>query len=474
MGNNDYLDDGYVAALLAQDAKNSSRLNSLSSNAPKPAHKPKPNTRFLRNIIKDTDSHNAVLLAKEAAESRARLRSLANEDHDVRKEILKKPRSPLDIRKRQLGDIAAILGGRGGGKRKRENEENEILRDGRPEQNRFTASKFVEGGETSTNREKPRERRSRNADRDSSDRSRSPRRHHRHRSHSRERRIHPDDDHKSESKSTTRATRPRKGSLEELRDTGRDDSRRRRRISEDYSEDDDYERDHRRHRSNRRTSQDGRDRGEKRRRRHHSRSRSRSPHEHGHRESRRSKSPRRKRSRSPEARRESNRKSRHSPSPKKSQKASSRIENPSRHQNDEDYDSDPLSSIIGPPPPPIPQVRSRGRGAFSHGAGIDSRFSADYDPTVDVQLDPDEENDWDQALEALRDRQKWKKQGADRLKAAGFTDEEIKKWEKGGEKTEEDVKWAKRGEGREWDRGKILDSNGVVSIEPAFGRLKDA
>lgn len=130
--------------------------------------------------------------------------------------------------------------------------------------------------------------------------------------------------------------------------------------------------------------------------------------------------------------------------------------------------------IIGPPPPPIPEVRSRGRGAFSHGAGIDSRFSADYDPTADVQLDLDEENDWDQALEALRDRQKWKKQGAERLRAAGFTDEEIRKWEKGGEKTEEDVKWAKRGESREWDRGKIIDNDGVVSIEPAFGRLKDS
>jgi hypothetical protein len=137
-----------------------------------------------------------------------------------------------------------------------------------------------------------------------------------------------------------------------------------------------------------------------------------------------------------------------------------------------DYDSDPLDEIIGPQPAPVPQVRSRGRGTLSLGSGIDARFSATYDPSVDVQLDPDEENDWDQALEALRDRQKWKQQGADRLRAAGFTEDEIRKWEKGGEKTEEDVKWARRGEGREWDRGKVVDDDGIVTVDPGWGRLK--
>jgi hypothetical protein len=138
-----------------------------------------------------------------------------------------------------------------------------------------------------------------------------------------------------------------------------------------------------------------------------------------------------------------------------------------------EYDSDPLDDIIGPRPAPVPQVRTRGRGTISQASGINSRFSSNYDPTADVQLDPDEENDWDQALEALRDRQKWKQQGADRLRAAGFTEEEVKKWEKGGEKREEDVKWAKKGEGREWDRGKVFDDDGGVAIDSKFGRLKD-
>jgi hypothetical protein len=85
---------------------------------------------------------------------------------------------------------------------------------------------------------------------------------------------------------------------------------------------------------------------------------------------------------------------------------------------------------------------------------MDGRFSDTYDPKADVLPDPDEADDWDEALEALRDRQKWKQQGAERLRAAGFTDEQVKKWENGDEKDVSDVRWSKAGEGREWDRGK--------------------
>ena len=123
-------------------------------------------------------------------------------------------------------------------------------------------------------------------------------------------------------------------------------------------------------------------------------------------------------------------------------------------------------------PPPEPKVRSRGRGAFTSSSAMDDHFSASYDPSNDVQPHSDLEDDWDQALEALRDRQRWKQQGADRLRAAGFTDEEVKKWEKGGEKTGEDVRWAKKGEGREWDRGKVVDEDGQVDVGAEWGRLK--
>ena len=135
-------------------------------------------------------------------------------------------------------------------------------------------------------------------------------------------------------------------------------------------------------------------------------------------------------------------------------------------------DTDPLDAIIGPPPPPpIPKVLARGRGNFSSSSAIDSHFSSNYDPSVDVHPDPEVEDDWDQALEAIRDRQRWQKLGAERLKSAGFTEEEVKKWETGGEKTEEDVKWKGRGEGREWDRGKVIGDDGVET-RPEWGRLK--
>jgi hypothetical protein len=103
---------------------------------------------------------------------------------------------------------------------------------------------------------------------------------------------------------------------------------------------------------------------------------------------------------------------------------------------------------------------------------MDSRFSSGYDPSQDVALDAEDDDDWGQALEALQARAKFKQSQGDRLRAAGFTDEEIKSWEKGGEKGEEDVTWAKRGEGREWDRGKVLDDEGKVVNDVDFGRLK--
>jgi hypothetical protein len=81
---------------------------------------------------------------------------------------------------------------------------------------------------------------------------------------------------------------------------------------------------------------------------------------------------------------------------------------------------------------------------------MDGRFSEDYDPASDVQLEPAEAEDWDEAVETFRDRQKWKQQGAERLRAVGFTDDQIKQWEKGGEKDIDDVRWSKAGEKREW------------------------
>ena len=146
--------------------------------------------------------------------------------------------------------------------------------------------------------------------------------------------------------------------------------------------------------------------------------------------------------------------------------------------------------IIGPrPPSPPPKVISKGRGAFASkgSTAMDGHFKASYDPSVDVgsgDIDAAaDEDDWAQALEAHRDRQRWKQQGADRLRQAGFSEKDIDTWQKGkggvglgGEGREEDVRWKGKGEGREWDRGKVvrLDEYDGDSMdgEDQVGRLK--
>ncbi|KXS94136.1 hypothetical protein AC578_10935 [Pseudocercospora eumusae] len=142
-------------------------------------------------------------------------------------------------------------------------------------------------------------------------------------------------------------------------------------------------------------------------------------------------------------------------------------------------DSDPLDAVIGPQP--APKIKARGRGAQSNST-MDARFDPKYDPSTDVGRDLDEEgDDWDMALEALKDRAKWKKTGAERLRAAGFTEEEVSRWKGSGashakvdpsEKDVSDVRWSKKGESREWDRGKVVDGD-HIDLKAEWGRLKD-
>jgi len=110
-------------------------------------------------------------------------------------------------------------------------------------------------------------------------------------------------------------------------------------------------------------------------------------------------------------------------------------------------------------------VRKRGRGAHKARSGIDEHFTKGYDPSHDVSLDSDHggddiDDDWDLALEAMRDRAKWKQNQASRMREAGFGESEISTWEKGANNHERggdssSVKWSRKGEIREWDAGKI-------------------
>ena len=361
-------DDDYVVSLLLKDAEANRKrylqngLGPLLSKRPK-GNAPKPNTRFLENIVREADSHNASLKAKEEEEAKARLSELRG---------AKRRREDEDAEgssKRKRGDDkpgrwANALGGLG-------------RSSGRSEGRQIEDRRRRDGEESRQYRPKRREQASINKDVEASRRDRR---------------------------------------------SGRDRSRSRSRSPR-----------HRRGQDQRRSSR--------------SAFRSRNPND----------------------------------SPKRNG-AAARYEDRAETQ---DSDSDPLEDLVGPKPPP--KVHPRGRGVHKSTAdSINIRFSPSYNPKTDVDLSPDkgDRDDWDMALEALRDRAKWRSKGAERLRAAGFTEDEVEKWEAGGsglagsgsgddgEKDVGDVRWRKKGEGREWDRGKVLDSKGGVSVKPRMGTFE--
>jgi hypothetical protein len=400
----DELTDDYVAELLKADAKKTSqKYTRLGFSGLLPGryiacgwtsdpyadkfyrptnHAPKPNLRFLRNILRETDNHNAALLAKEAEESKAKLKDLKSGSvngiqKDSSDHSRKRRRSPDDDLKERYGR---------GSKRRNRCEESPV---------RYTSR-----------RDKSRGRRSTRKHRESSSDSES-----RHRT------------------STRRRTRHRTRSRERERE---------------------------RHSSNRGPG-------------HSRKSRSRSTSDSENTSRRHRKHTRRKRCRS----RESD--SSHHNADRHRRISPDRL--PERTSDKSKSDSDPLEELVGPLPPsqkPTIEVRKRGRGAFTstRNLSMDAHFATDYDPSTDIRPDSDHDDDWEEALEAMRDRQRWKQQGADRLRQAGFTEALIKSWEKRDDKNEDDVRWAKKGEGREWDRGKVLDDDGNIALKPEWGRLK--
>ncbi|KAK0270337.1 hypothetical protein LTR35_014136 [Friedmanniomyces endolithicus] len=351
------LDDDYVANLLKRDAethRSRSALGLPSTSSPRVRAKdaPRPNIRFLRNIIRETEGHNAALKAKEEEESRLRLRELKRNE-----------RGASGKRKREGG------GDGGGGMRSKKVKSGE--RDGR------WASAFCGLGTA--------ERSSASKDVRGEARVRSK-------------------DHQAVG---SRSERPSSRPEDSTHTAKRHREERSKRTEPKYVKE-------RRQRD--RSASDG--------------------------------------SRSPPNRRKND---------------------TTAHNDAELSDPDPLESGIGPRL--APQSRPRGRGAQNMymPCTIDSRFASNYDPSTDVALNDDEadRDDWDMALEALRDRTNWKTNQAERLKAAGFTDEEVGRWKKGGERGEkdvEDVRWKKKGDGREWDRGKVVDEEGRVETKAEWAR----
>lgn len=344
---------------------------------------PKPNTRFLRHIIKDTNTHNKNLLARESAESKARLEGLEQAEQTKR---LKTNPNTRDIRKRQMGDIHAILGG--GGPRRRRDAGDDERPEEREERRSSSSTKDRRGHSTSKGHDLTQGRYDDRTSRGRLDKD-------------------PKSIRETDRRNEDRSRRRRDGS-----DAEEDEGRRKRRSKYDMD----------------RSRSPGH-------RHHHSR------HKPGSSESKQAKY----RDRSPTRQHEGERSKRSSRRSPKRQPSS-----PSDNRED---DSDPLEDLIGP----VPAPRPRGRGALAGSSGIDRRFSETYDPKADIQMDGDGEkhnSNWDDDVEAYRDRQRLKQNQEARLKSAGFTDAVLQRSQGGGEKSEANVKWAKAGEKREWDRGK--------------------
>lgn len=386
----DDLSDDYVADLLKKDAKSKSKDYSfvgLSAFLPKrpTTQAPKPNLKFLRNILKETDSHNTALKEKEEGDSRNRLKALRKNTWEEK----------VDVARRQRD----------------RNEE-------RPSKRRRMVEREAHDDR---DRRRYEEGRSKNS----------------HSVHERSKRVRRSDSWDGDESETE--NRRHKNSRERHRSRRHHERSRERHHSDSEGD----KRSHKRHGNHESRSQSR------------SRSSSRQEYRKGH---------RRRRSRSPLR------------NGKKCSSKRNHDEKPTTSPRDADSDSDPLEAIVGPlRAPPPPQPHRRGRGIHASASAMDARFSASYDPSADMEPDSDnEQDDWGLALERLRDRAKWKALGAERLKGAGFSDAEVKKWEKSDrEKGEEDVTWAKKGEGREWDRGKFVDrETGEVELRAEWGRLE--
>ncbi|KAK6354923.1 hypothetical protein TWF696_004052 [Orbilia brochopaga] len=408
----DDISDAVAASLLKKEATERSLrysafgLVAFAGDRKKPHSAPKPNTRFLRSLVKEADSHNAALLAREAEEAKLRLEKLRREDRGCRDRERDSRRRASRSRSRSRSPDRA---------RRKERDRHQSR---------------------SRSRSRSKDRRRHRSDRDDGQRKRQ--------------KVGIGDIDRLLQAARREKRDGEKGRGE--RSSKRDD-REREKDGRSHRRDSERHRDRHRHRSRSpRERERDKDR-DKRERRAHSSSSSSPPDRRRHRShrSRRSRSTSTSASRSPQKR--------------------------TRPDYDDDSD-DPLAPYLAPPSPQIgPSLPSantigtnpRGRGLPGSSA-MDRRFDPSYDPSLDVTpSNPAEEDDWDAALEALRDRQRWKQQGRERLKAAGFDDNFIEAWETNTTKDESKIKWSKEKGGRDWDRGKVVDEvTGEVQLKASW------
>ncbi|KAJ5720335.1 uncharacterized protein N7483_008269 [Penicillium malachiteum] len=428
------MDDDYVARVLTKEARDSSQKYStegLGAYMPKrPAgNAPKPNTRFLRHLIRETDSHNTALKRKEEREARERMRALKDQSKAASISTSHSSRRP--DRSSTTRDSEQ--------QRKQDREDRHRSYRRRDRSRSRTPSTDRESSQRHRNRDEKDRHRTKD-DRDREDHTERRRDRRRHESSRKDRR----DRERSYSRSRSRS--PRRG-----RDRDRD-------------------RAHRSHRSERSR-------------------RSESP-------PARSSHPRTKRESEPRSRRDEHTSSRQSRlSPQQTTKLNtSKTSSSATLRNDESDETGRTSPVTDHSTAP---VRSRGRGAYKPSTStIDAHFAPDYDPTLDVQPDEEHdgygtksssrrhvpglmtgEDDWDIALEALRDRTRWKQKGEERLRAAGINEDAINRWKtdaistsQNDERRPEDVKWSTKDQGREWDRGKFVNDDGHIDVRAAWSK----
>ncbi|KAH8690488.1 hypothetical protein BGW36DRAFT_388840 [Talaromyces proteolyticus] len=402
--------DNYVAQLLASEAKDKSlkysALGLQTYLTRRPTDRaPRPNTRFLKNILRDTDSHNSALRRKEEEESRQRMRKLRGENSSASRSSYRTERD--QGRTRDYRDRSP-----------RNSREGHSSRE-KDEDRRSTRRHRRDGSDNESGR----------------DVSSKTRRRHRHRA-----------EEKLPRRKREYSNSPHKSSQYDIGE--RSDRHRRHRYVE--------------------------------------RSRSRSP----------------RRSRHCEVDGHDDLVQVEKPISKDSQRRSEkRSEEHSKRRYYSDEESDPLEDLVGPLPASLRKnkdasaVASRGRGSYRTNTSImDSHFAHDYDPKLDVNISEDdddtrrstrrpvadlmtEDDDWDMALEALRDRAEWKRKGEERLRVAGFDGKVVERWKNhpafaiGNNSTSDtegridEVKWAKKGESREWDRGKVINEDGIYEVK---------
>ncbi|KAK2739776.1 hypothetical protein FQN57_006473 [Myotisia sp. PD_48] len=465
-------EDEYVAQLLAKDARECSRMYSalgVYGMAKRPVNgAPKPNTRFLRHIIHETDTHNTNLKRKEEKEARDRMKQLSREKYSSTN------RSRCDEdhdRKSKRRKISSERHGRSGRHQQRPSRSHDRKRD-----------------DYSTDDSDTRARRRRRRLREHDSHTESDPRTHKtdrrlyhedqgHYEHTRNRHESPPSSIKHMGVTTHGHPQSSPGRIRS-RSTDRGHRKHHRKANDISQSDDETERVHR-HES-----------------KHHRRA---------------DRSLRSTRDNLPKM------------SPRNDHSSKLQVISPNSPElpvtlNTELTDSDPLEDLIGPMPRSnfIEPLRSRGRGVYknlNNSSNIDAHFASGYDPAVDVSLEDDnesavtkkqirfvpgllnpqeadrhheEDDDWGLALEALRDRAFLRKKGADRLRDAGFEDHIVERWKNnkafaafshkdenrgdisGDDRDIDTVKWSKKGEGREWDRGKVMDEEGNISIRPAW------